>query len=109
MRPIDAWFSTAMISEGRLFRAMHMRGGALPASASQHRRSVEGICEDSEVLGSPVAPHDLRRKFARLAFYRVAESERDDVRNIGEWTNSASAYETSEPSLREVIGANAEG
>jgi site-specific recombinase XerD len=62
---IDAWTSAAEIEKGRLFRAISQKGDfgeGLTAQAVY--LIVKGYAEE---LGIKVAPHDLRRTFAKLA------------------------------------------
>lgn len=63
---VDAWRSAAGLSEGRVFRAVDkadkISGEGLTAQAI-----YEIVHSYGAVIGGNLAPHDLRRTFARLA------------------------------------------
>jgi site-specific recombinase XerD len=63
---VDAWAKAASISEGTIFRSIR-RGGHV----QQQRMTAQGIFllvkEYAGMVGVTVAPHDLRRTFAKLA------------------------------------------
>jgi integrase len=62
---LDRWTAAAGIREGRVFRAIS-QGGEVGESLSAQAvyLIVRGYAEQ---IGARVAPHDLRRTFARLA------------------------------------------
>ncbi len=62
---VDGWTAPAAITEGRLFRAISQKGQVGEALTAQAvYLIVKGYAEE---LGIAVAPHDLRRTFAKLA------------------------------------------
>lgn len=62
---LDGWTATAAITEGQLFRAISQKGQVGEALTAQAvYLIVKGYAEE---LGIAVAPHDLRRTFAKLA------------------------------------------
>jgi integrase/recombinase XerD len=69
---LDAWFEMAGITAGRAFRALN-RHGQLVGDSITPQGIFDLVVEHSTQAGCPVAPHDLRRTFAKLA--RKAGSE----------------------------------
>lgn len=69
---IDAWSEASGVREGRVFRAVNkgdwVVGGWVTAQAIYN--TIVGYAEELEKKG--VAPHDLRRTFAKLAHKGVA-------------------------------------
>jgi integrase len=65
---IDAWSNHAVVTEGLVFRAVnkgeHVVGSGITPQAI--RNIVAGYAEKLKHAG--VAPHDLRRTFAKLAY-----------------------------------------
>ncbi len=63
---IDAWAAAAEISTGHVFRPLNkagrLSGGLLTPGSVFHLVRSYGVS-----LGTPLAPHDLRRSFAKLA------------------------------------------
>src|SRR5207302_2903483 len=63
---LDGWLSRAKITTGRVFRSMNKAdaivGGSITAQAVYEIIKTYGFRS-----GLPVAPHDLRRTFAKLA------------------------------------------
>lgn len=69
---LDAWTEKAGIAEGKAFRAMNRHGQIIGEDISaQGIRDL--VVELSKQAGTPVAPHDLRRTFAKLARKAGAE------------------------------------
>lgn len=63
---IDEWFSAAAIREGRLLRPVNK--GDRIAGAGMTAQSIFEIVERyGRAIGVKIAPHDLRRSFAKLA------------------------------------------
>lgn len=63
---VDAWASAAGITAGALFRSIR-RGGHVQAEGMTPQGVRDIVAEYSQQLGLTVAPHDLRRTFAKLA------------------------------------------
>jgi len=61
---IDAWASRAEISTGRIFRPMHKGGKVTGESLTD--QPIADVVTSHAPRG--IAPHDLRRTFAKLAF-----------------------------------------
>ncbi len=62
---IDAWTAAASITEGKLFRAISQKG---ELGASLTAQTVYLVVRGyADQLGIELAPHDLRRTFAKLA------------------------------------------
>jgi site-specific recombinase XerD len=62
---LDRWTAAAGITKGRLFRALSQKGTVGEALTAQAVYLIVGRYADQ--IGVRVAPHDLRRTFARLA------------------------------------------
>lgn len=64
---IDQWADAAGISSGRVFRSMN-RHGAVVGELLLPQNIMSAVVEYGEAIGVPnLAPHDLRRTFAKLA------------------------------------------
>lgn len=64
---IDAWAGAAGLTTGRVFRSMNNRG-QIAAEVLLPQNVMEAVVKYGRRIGvSPLAPHDLRRTFARLA------------------------------------------
>lgn len=64
---IDSWTATAGITDGLIFRATK-KGGGITGSGITTRGTLQMVQRFGRVIGVPqLAPHDLRRTFAKLA------------------------------------------
>lgn len=63
---VDAWCKAAGISSGALFLSIR-RGGKIQADGMTSQAVRDVVAEYSKQIGLTVAPHDLRRSFAKLA------------------------------------------
>ena len=72
----DRWTESAGITEGRILRAIN-KADRLVSDRMSAQSIFEIVERYSRVLGVPVAPHDLRRTFAKLA-HRGQYSRRAD-------------------------------
>jgi len=64
---IDSWIAAADIRDGLVFRAMN-RGGRVIATSITPRAICQVVGRFGDQIGAPkLAPHDLRRTFAKLA------------------------------------------
>lgn len=64
---LDAWLKRSGITEGRVFRTV-TRSGELSSRPSMSTATVwRVVLEHASTTGVTVAPHDLRRTYARLA------------------------------------------
>jgi integrase len=63
---VDAWCQAAGIVEGPLFLAIR-RGGHVQRHAMTAQGIFNLVTEYAGMVGVKVAPHDLRRTFAKLA------------------------------------------
>lgn len=63
---IDAWASVAHITDGRIFRPL-TRGGALRGKCIVPQTVYDVVKKYAAKCGITLAPHDLRRTFAKLA------------------------------------------
>jgi integrase len=64
---IDSWITAADISDGLVFRAVN-RGGRVIAKSITPRAICQVVQRFGDTIGAPkLAPHDLRRTFAKLA------------------------------------------
>ena len=64
---IDSWIAAADIRDGLVFRAMN-RGGRVIAASITPRAICQMVQRFGDAIGAPkLAPHDLRRTFAKLA------------------------------------------
>ena len=64
---IDSWIAAADIRDGLVFRAMN-RGGRVIAASITPRAICQVVGRFGDAIGAPkLAPHDLRRTFAKLA------------------------------------------
>jgi integrase len=64
---IDSWITATDISDGSVFRAVN-RGGRVIATSITPRAICQVVRRFGDMIGAPnLAPHDLRRTFAKLA------------------------------------------
>lgn len=63
---IDRWTEAAGITEGRLLRAVN-KGDRIAGESMTARAVFQTVGHYSRRIGAEVAPHDLRRMFAKLA------------------------------------------
>lgn len=63
---IDEWANASVFTTGRVFRAIH-KGGWLSGNSMTPQAIHDVVFEYSTACGFPVACHDLRRTFAKLA------------------------------------------
>ncbi len=64
---IDRWIAVSKISEGRVFRSMN-RHNSITADPFLPQNILETVSRYGKIIGLPkLAPHDLRRTFAKLA------------------------------------------
>ena len=63
---IDQWVTAAGIREGRLLRAVN-KGGRIIGAGMTAQSIFEVVEKYGCRLGLEIAPHDLRRSFAKLA------------------------------------------
>jgi site-specific recombinase XerD len=64
---IDSWIAAADIRDGLVFRAMN-RSGRVTATSITPRAIYQIVQRFGDAIGAPkLAPHDLRRTFAKLA------------------------------------------
>ena len=64
---IDSWITATDISDGLVFRAVN-RGGRVIATSITPRAICQVVRRFGATIGAPnLAPHDLRRTFAKLA------------------------------------------
>jgi len=63
---IDEWIAVATISSGRLLRAVN-KGGRITGDGMTAQSVFEVVERYGGRIGVPIAPHDLRRTFAKLA------------------------------------------
>jgi site-specific recombinase XerD len=63
---IDRWVSTAGIQEGRLLRAVN-KGDRIVGAGMTAQSVFEVVEQYGRRIGLKIAPHDLRRTFAKLA------------------------------------------
>jgi site-specific recombinase XerD len=63
---IDQWIATAGISGGRLLRAVN-KGGRIVGDGMTAQSVFESVEQYGRRIGMEIAPHDLRRTFAKLA------------------------------------------
>jgi site-specific recombinase XerD len=64
---IDAWTAVAGIAAGLVFRAVN-KGGRVTGESMTPQSIFEVVQQYGDVIGAPgLAPHDLRRTFAKLA------------------------------------------
>ena len=63
---IDEWMAVAAISSGRLLRAVN-KGGRITGHGMTAQSVFEVVERYGHHIGVPIAPHDLRRTFAKLA------------------------------------------
>lgn len=65
-KAIDHWTAAAGITEGRLFRAVD-KAGRLTGETLSTQAVYLVVSERTKKIGLELAPHDVRRTFARLA------------------------------------------
>jgi site-specific recombinase XerD len=63
---IEQWVAAAGISQGRLLRAVN-KGGRIVGDGMTAQSIFEVVERYGKRIGLPIAPHDLRRTFAKLA------------------------------------------
>jgi site-specific recombinase XerD len=63
---IDQWVAAAGIGEGRLLRAVN-KGGRIVGEGMTAQSVFEVVARYGKRIGLQIAPHDLRRTFAKLA------------------------------------------
>jgi site-specific recombinase XerD len=63
---IDQWMAAAGIRDGRLLRAVN-KGGRIVGDGMTAQSVFEVVERYGKRIGLPIAPHDLRRTFAKLA------------------------------------------
>jgi len=63
---IDQWVSAAGITSGRLLRAVN-KGGRVVGEGLTAQAAFEVVEQYGKRIGLQLAPHDLRRTFAKLA------------------------------------------
>lgn len=63
---IDAWAKSAGISEGRVFRPVN-KGGRISGDVLDPQSIMDVVTFYGGMAGVRIAPHDLRRTFAKLA------------------------------------------
>ena len=63
---LDVWLKRAMITSGRVFRSIN-KADTLTGERITSQAVYEIVKTYGSRVGSPVAPHDLRRTFAKLA------------------------------------------
>lgn len=69
---IDVWIEAAGIQEGRLFRPIH-KGGKVSGASMTAQAVFSTVKKYAVKLGFPnLAPHDLRRTFAKMAYQEKA-------------------------------------
>lgn len=73
----DQWMAAAGITAGRLFRALSPQGVLQPSLSPQAVYLI--VRHYTRLLGLPIAPHDLRRTFARLAHNGKAPLEQIQI------------------------------
>ena len=71
---LDAWLDSAGIAEGRVFRSLR-RGGRLDGAGMTDQAVADVVRAYTAQVGVPVAAHDLRRTFAKLAMKGGARLE----------------------------------
>ena len=71
---LDRWLDRASIQEGRLFRSMN-KAGAIVGESMTSQAVYEVIKTYASQLELKIAPHDLRRTFAKLAHAGEARLE----------------------------------
>jgi site-specific recombinase XerD len=64
---IDEWTQTAGFAAGRLFRPVN-KGGRLTAEKMSAQSVFVAVKHYAQAVGFKIAPHDLRRTYARLAY-----------------------------------------
>ena len=64
---IDEWTQTAGFATGRLFRPVN-KGGRLTAEKMSAQSVFVAVKHYAQAVGFRIAPHDLRRTYARLAY-----------------------------------------
>ncbi len=63
---IDEWARMAQVSEGRVFRSIN-KGGRVDGESMTAQAIRDVVIEYATLIDVTVAPHDLRRTFAKLA------------------------------------------
>lgn len=63
---IDAWAGAARLSTGRVFRSMH-RSGRIDGDSMTAQAIHDVVKEYAALVEISIAPHDLRRTYAKLA------------------------------------------
>ena len=63
---IDQWVAAAGVSSGRLLRPVN-KGGRIAGESMTAQSIFERVAHYGQQIGVEIAPHDLRRTFAKLA------------------------------------------
>ena len=63
---LDAWTEAASVNDGLVFRSVH-KGGYVNGQSMTPQAVHDVVKEYGAALGVPIAAHDLRRTFAKLA------------------------------------------
>jgi site-specific recombinase XerD len=71
---LDAWLDWDGIAEGRVFRSLR-KGGRLDGASMTDQAIADVVRAYTAQVGTPVAAHDLRRTFAKLAMKGGARLE----------------------------------
>ncbi|MDQ3811357.1 MAG: site-specific integrase, partial [Chloroflexota bacterium] len=71
---LDAWLDAARISDGRVFRSLR-KGGRLNGAGMTDQAVADVVRAYAAQLAVPIAAHDLRRTFAKLAMKGGARLE----------------------------------
>jgi len=71
---LDPWLGQAKISSGRVFRSV-TKADKLSGQKMTDQAVYEVVKTYASRLGMPIAPHDLRRTFAKLAHAGKARVE----------------------------------
>jgi site-specific recombinase XerD len=75
---IDAWVSAAGVTEGRLLRAVN-KGDRIAGAGMTSQSIFEVVEQYGRRIGVKIAPHDLRRSFAKLAHQGHAPLEQIQI------------------------------
>jgi integrase len=63
---LDAWLDSARVTDGRVFRSLR-KGGRLGGDGTTDQAVADVVRVYTAQVGVPIAAHDLRRTFAKLA------------------------------------------
>ena len=64
---IDQWIKIAVIIDGKVFLGIN-KGGRVYSTGITAQAIRDVVVEHAQIIGVNVAPHDLRRTFAKLAY-----------------------------------------